>query len=295
MRSRSSSTKPTVCAPATPQRYGADAAGSDAPSSIDPASDFLKVVHTFPDLGSMAAARTRPSRVSSRALPGRKIVLTNGPEALRARGAGANFVSSVCSSSVIAIEHMRDRRRAGARSPTPRCCARRCATRHVRLQDAILVEDTRSHLKNYKRLGIRTVWITGHLPRSLHADGVPTRLPGTGRPHYVDRSILFVKIATTEHPLGSSEAPADGTTAMQPIDKLDEALTEHEPAAPAAPARAAPEAGRAPRAHSARRSPPCLKRRKAKKSPRPRLRRGSAYPKPRSIGTLPARRKCSKG
>ena len=42
---------------------------------------------------------------------------------------------------------------------------------HVPLADAVLVEDTRGHLKRYKRLGIRTVWITGHLPSVLNASG----------------------------------------------------------------------------------------------------------------------------
>jgi FMN phosphatase YigB (HAD superfamily) len=64
---------------------------------------------------------------------------------------------------------------------------------HVRLADAVLVEDTRSHLKNYRRLGIRTVWITGHLPQHVRPDGSLARLPGTGRPHYVDRCIRSLK------------------------------------------------------------------------------------------------------
>jgi hypothetical protein len=63
----------------------------------------------------------------------------------------------------------------------------------VRLADAILVEDTRGHLKSYKRLGIRTIWIVGHLPARARADGTPARLPGTGRPHYVDRRIRSLK------------------------------------------------------------------------------------------------------
>ncbi|MBN3820785.1 HAD-IA family hydrolase, partial [Paraburkholderia sp. Se-20369] len=55
---------------------------------------------------------------------------------------------------------------------------------HARPADAILVEDTRGHLKRYKRLGIGTVWITGHLPGHL---------PSTGRPHYVDQRIRSLK------------------------------------------------------------------------------------------------------
>ena len=93
---------------------------------------------------------------------------------------------------MIAIEHMRDRRSWRAK-PDHSMLRKAMRDAHVALKDVILVEDTRSHLKNYRRLGIRTVWITGHLPRKPHADGIPTRLPGTGRPHYVDRCIRSLK------------------------------------------------------------------------------------------------------
>ncbi|MFP4903500.1 HAD-IA family hydrolase [Paraburkholderia sp. BR14261] len=116
------------------------------------------------------------------ALPGRKIVLTNGPEdyahaVLAALGIEGLF------ERVIAIEGMRSRSYWRAK---PDCAMLRGTLRRagVALADAILIEDTRSHLKRYRRLGIRTVWITGHLP---------AHLPGTGRPHYVDRRIRSLK------------------------------------------------------------------------------------------------------
>ena len=51
---------------------------------------------------------------------------------------------------------------------------------------AILVEDTLSHLKRYKRLGLRTVWMTGYL--SGHGTAAGTQRAGArGRkPGYVD-------------------------------------------------------------------------------------------------------------
>ncbi len=68
---------------------------------------------------------------------------------------------------------------------------------HVRLRDAILVEDTRGHLKRYRRLGIRTVWIVGHLPAAKTSSGaVSMRKPGTGRPHYVDRTVRSLRALT---------------------------------------------------------------------------------------------------
>lgn len=81
---------------------------------------------------------------------------------------------------------------------------------------------------------------------------------------------------------------------MQPIDKPDEALAEHDPAAPAAPRGQRLKPGER-RVHILQTLASMLEAPKSEKSPRLRLRHGSACPKPRFIGTLPARRKCSKG
>ncbi|WDD95686.1 pyrimidine 5'-nucleotidase [Burkholderia sp. FERM BP-3421] len=164
-------------------RYGAALLGLVRHHPIDP-HDFLRIVHTFPDLPSMVRAERGLARVVA-ALPGRKIILTNAPEdyardVLRELGIERLF------ERVIAIEHMRDRRRLRAWRAKPDAAMLRRALRdaRARLADAILVEDTRSHLKRYKRLGLRTVWITGHLPD--HTQKV-------GRPHYVDRRIGSLK------------------------------------------------------------------------------------------------------
>ncbi|KXU89874.1 HAD family hydrolase [Paraburkholderia monticola] len=170
-------------------RYGAALLGLTRHHPLD-AHDFLKVVHTFPDLGSMIRYERGVARLVA-ALPGRKIVLTNAPETY-ARAVLAELRIERLFERVIAIEHMRDRRQWRAK-PDHAMLRRAMRDARVSLKDAILVEDTRSHLKNYRRLGLRTVWITGHLPRKPHADGVPTRLPGTGRPHYVDRSVRSLK------------------------------------------------------------------------------------------------------
>ncbi len=164
-------------------RYGAALLGLVQHHPIDP-HDFLRIVHTFSDLPSRVRAERGLARVVA-ALPGRKIILTNAPEnyardVLRELGVERLF------ERVIAIEHMRDQRRRRAWRAKPDAAMLRRALRdvHARLADAILVEDTRSHLKRYKRLGLRTVWITGHLPD--HAQHV-------GRPHYVDRRIGSLK------------------------------------------------------------------------------------------------------
>ena len=171
------------------QRYGATLLGLARHHPIDP-HDFLKAVHTFPDLRSMVRAERGLARLVA-ALPGRKLVLTNAPydyacAVLRELGIERLF------ERVIAIEHMRDRR-AWRAKPDPSMLRRAMRDAHVPLKHAILVEDTRGHLKRYKRLGIRTVWIVGHLSVAPTADGAAGRLPGTGRPHYVDRRIRSLK------------------------------------------------------------------------------------------------------
>jgi pyrimidine 5'-nucleotidase len=171
------------------QRYGAALLGLARHHPIDP-HDFLKVVHTFPDLRTMLRSERGLARLVA-ALPGRKIVLTNGPQAY-AQAVLEELRIERLFERVIAVEHMRDRR-AWRAKPDPAMLRRAMRDAHVRLADAILVEDTRGHLKSYKRLGIRTIWIVGHLPARARADGTPARLPGTGRPHYVDRRIRSLK------------------------------------------------------------------------------------------------------
>jgi pyrimidine 5'-nucleotidase len=171
------------------QRYGATLLGLARHHPIDP-HDFLEVVHTLPDLHSMLRSERGLGRLIA-ALPGRKIVLTNGPQAYAHAVLAALGIERLFE-RVIAVEHMRDRR-AWRAKPDPAMLRRAMREAHVHLADAILVEDTRGHLKRYKRLGIRTVWIVGHLPAQPRAAGAAARLPGTGRPHYVDRRIRSLK------------------------------------------------------------------------------------------------------
>jgi pyrimidine 5'-nucleotidase len=171
-------------------RYGAALIGLVKHHDVDPA-DFLRVVHTFADLPSMVRAERGLGRMV-RALPGRKIVLTNAPT-LYARSVLAELGISKLFEQVIAIEDMREGKRWRAKPDAP-MLRREMRRNHVRLRDAILVEDTRGHLKRYRRLGIRTVWIVGHLPLAkTTSGGLSVRLPGIGRPHYVDRTVRSLK------------------------------------------------------------------------------------------------------
>ncbi|MDR5812098.1 MULTISPECIES: pyrimidine 5'-nucleotidase [unclassified Caballeronia] len=174
-------------------RYGATLLGLVKHHGVDPA-DFLRVVHTFPDLPSMVRAERGLTRML-RALPGRKIVLTNAPT-LYARAVMAELGIGRLFERVIAIEDMREGERWRAK-PDATMLRREMRRAHVHLRDAILVEDTRGHLKSYRRLGIRTVWIVGHLPvAKTSSGGLSTRLPGIGRPHYVDRTVRSLRALT---------------------------------------------------------------------------------------------------
>jgi pyrimidine 5'-nucleotidase len=172
------------------QRYGATLLGLVRHHPID-AADFLHVVHTFSDLASMVRAERGLARMI-RGLPGRKIVLTNGPSiyahaVLSELGIGKLF------ERVIAIEDMQDRSGHWRAKPDAAMLRRAMRRANVALADAVLVEDTRGHLKRYKRLGIRTVWITGHLPAVLNASGASSVQTHSGRPHYVDLKIRSLK------------------------------------------------------------------------------------------------------
>ena len=177
------------------RRYGAALIGLVRHHPVDP-NDFLAEVHRFADLRSMLRAERGLAKLL-RTLPGRKIVLTNGPQAY-ARAVLDELGIARLFERVIAIEQMRDRGRWRAKPDT--AMLRRALRRaHVRPQEATLVEDTRGHLKRYKRLGLRTVWMVGHLPPAPRAAGALAALPGTGRPHYVDCRVRSLKSLQLAH------------------------------------------------------------------------------------------------
>jgi len=184
------------------QRYGATLVGLLRHHAIDP-HGFLREVHALGDLAPLVRAE-RGLSAWLRALPGRKLILTNGPEqyareVLDALGIGKLF------ERVIAIEQMQDGR--AWRAKPDRAMLRRVLRQAgVHPASAILVEDTRGHLKRYKRLGLRTVWMVGHLPPADNSAG--QRMVGSGRPHYVDHRIRSLKSLHTSsgsrrHPCGN--------------------------------------------------------------------------------------------
>lgn len=171
------------------RRYGATLIGLTRHHLLDP-HDFLAQVHQFQDLHLMLRAERGLARLL-RALPGRRILLTNGPRTYAQAVLDALGIADLFE-QVIAIEQMQYR---GHWHAKPDAGMLRRALRRARVsaRDATLVEDTRSHLKRYKRLGLRTVWMVGHLPPMPRASGALPALPGTGRAHYIDCRVRSIK------------------------------------------------------------------------------------------------------
>jgi putative hydrolase of the HAD superfamily len=128
--------------------------------------------------------RTHPhDRAALRALPGRKLVLTNAPLAYAERVLEALGLAHLFD-GVIGIERMR---MFGHWRPKPdRRMLRRVAARlRVAPSHCVLVEDTLAHQKAARSLGMRTVWMQRWLmepPRSLRSLPPKGARTGSGRP-----------------------------------------------------------------------------------------------------------------
>jgi len=170
------------------RRYGAALLGLVRVHGVD-AHAFLKDVHPSTALPDMVRAE-RGLRATLKRIPGRRMVVTNGPSdyahaILQILGIDRLF------ERVLAIEDMRRGRYWHAK---PDAFVMRRILRQTRSapHQTVLVEDTHTHLKRYRRMGIRTVWITGHLPVRSPMAPQAARV-SRGRPLYVDRRIASLK------------------------------------------------------------------------------------------------------
>lgn len=143
------------------RRYGATILGMVRHHGVDP-DDFLAQAHRFDDLRAMVRAERGLAQLL-RALPGRKILLTNAPAAY-AREVVRHIGLRRAFAREIAVEHIWVHRRLRPK-PDPLMLRRLLARERIAPSRAILVEDTLSHLKRYRRLGLSTVWVTGYLRR----------------------------------------------------------------------------------------------------------------------------------
>jgi putative hydrolase of the HAD superfamily len=181
------------------QRYGATLLGMVNHHQVR-AEDFLHDAHRFDDLATMIRAE-RGLVTLLRRLPGRKILLTNAPqrysrEVLRHIGLHRHFAKHV------AVEAMQVHRR--LRPKPSRIMLRKLMARErLRPQHCVLVEDTLSHLKAAKALGLKTVFVTRYVASDsnkqggVHAPeprqtGAATTHQATKRPIYVDVKVKSV-------------------------------------------------------------------------------------------------------
>lgn len=154
------------------RRYGATLLGLVRHHDTDPAH-FLWHTHQFPDLRALLVAEPMLRATLTR-LPGRKFVFSNAPvhyarAVLDALGIHDLFAD------VYTIEHTHYRPK-----PDTFGFLRLCRDHHLRPRRCIMVEDNLDNLRTAKRLGMKTVWVTG-------AMAVRGRAPG-----YVNKTVRRV-------------------------------------------------------------------------------------------------------
>jgi len=154
------------------QRYGATILGLVRHHGTDPAH-FLWHTHQFPDLQQVLVAEPTLRATLTR-LPGRKFVFSNAPSHYATavlRGLGINDLFA----GIYAIEHTRYRPK-----PDTFGFLRLIRSHRLHPRRCIMVEDKLENLKTAKRLGMKTVWLTGAL-------ATPGLAPG-----YVDKTVRSV-------------------------------------------------------------------------------------------------------
>jgi putative hydrolase of the HAD superfamily len=161
------------------QRYGATLLGLVRHHAVK-AAHFLHDTHRLPGLESRVHGHPHDVAVL-RALPGRKVVLTNAPRHYAMRVLGALGIAGWFD-DVIAVEDMA---MFGALRPKPdaRMLRRVAARLRVPPSRCVLVEDTLEHQKAAHRLGMKTVWLQRWLRR------LPSGVRRGWRPVYVDRRV----------------------------------------------------------------------------------------------------------
>jgi putative hydrolase of the HAD superfamily len=139
------------------RRYGATLLGMIRHHDVDP-HEFLRDTHPFPDLHRLVRRDVRLMHLL-RALPGRKIVLTNAPAAY-ARGVIEALGVAPLLDGTIAVEQMRF---GGRLHPKPSRPMLRKLLARLRLPAGrcVLVEDTVENLRAARHCGVRTVWVSG--------------------------------------------------------------------------------------------------------------------------------------
>jgi putative hydrolase of the HAD superfamily len=181
------------------RRYGATLLGLERHHGIR-AAHFLHHTHVLPGLEAELLAHPR-DRAALRALPGRKLVLTNAPahyarRVLRALGLAPHF------EAVIAIERMRLFGRLRPK-PDARMLRALLARLGVAPRRCVLVEDTLAHQRAARALGLGTAWMQRYLRGHAHGPEVGARLHR--RPGYVCARIRSLQKLRSAFPEPTAE------------------------------------------------------------------------------------------
>jgi putative hydrolase of the HAD superfamily len=144
------------------RRYGATLLGLMRHHGVDP-QHFLKETHAFPGLSRMVLRHPLLRPVLTR-LPGRKLVFSNSPvhysravlDLLRV----ADVFDGIFCIEQTGYQPKPDRRGFLRLLHRHRLVARRC----------IMVEDNLANLRTAKRLGMRTVWVSGSSRTPAYVD-----------------------------------------------------------------------------------------------------------------------------
>lgn len=141
------------------QRYGATLLGLVRHHGVA-AQHFLDETHRLPGLESRLRCHAGDRRALA-CLPGRKLILTNGPRAYARRVLDGLGMSRLVH-GVVCIEDMR---MFGHHRPKPDARMLRHVLARCRCSPArtTLVEDTLVNLKSARALGLTTVWMQGYL------------------------------------------------------------------------------------------------------------------------------------
>ncbi|GAB3540950.1 pyrimidine 5'-nucleotidase [Noviherbaspirillum agri] len=174
------------------KRYGATLLGMVRHHQVR-MEDFLHEAHRFDDLTAMIRTERGLSRLLKR-LPGRKILLTNGPrryshDVIRHIGLHRHFAKH------IPIEAMQVHRQLRPK-PSRHLLRKLMAKERTTARRCILVEDSVDNLKAAKSLGMRTAWVTQYLASSPNLNQLAGNRPVsrfTKRPIYADVKVKSVR------------------------------------------------------------------------------------------------------
>ena len=143
-------------------RYGATLSGLMRHHGTDPAH-FLWHTHQFPELERMVLREPRLRHIL-KALPGKKVVLSNAPQRYAHEVLKLLRIADLFD-DVMAVEQTRYRPK-----PDSFGFMRLLRQHRIRAAQCAMVEDSLENLRTAKRLGMRTVWVSRSTQNSAYVD-----------------------------------------------------------------------------------------------------------------------------